>query len=131
MQVAILQVITFSLVAENSWTVTNVIHLAVSLWYFHWLKGSPFDEQGEMGSLTVWEQMDATIDSRPVRRILLVVPTLLTYLACHLCDYDPFTSLLNAAVWMIAMLPKMSYMSGVRLFGINRTVGIDDEDKAL
>jgi uncharacterized protein YqhQ len=36
--------------------------------------------------------------------------------------------LVNVGVWAVVMLPKMPFMNGVRLFGINRTIGIDDGD---
>ena len=33
---------------------------------------------------------------------------------------------INVGVWSVVMIPKLPFMNGVRLFGINRTAGIDD-----
>jgi ORMDL family len=115
---------------DVSWTCTNVLHTAISLIYIHWMKGSclyPADDNGEMNGLTLWEQLDATPDTRALREALMVVPCLLTWIACHATDYQWTWSLLNCALWIAAMLGKLPCMNGVRIFGINRTVGIDDD----
>mmetsp|Transcript_60009 Transcript_60009/g.70109 ORF Transcript_60009/g.70109 Transcript_60009/m.70109 type:complete len:287 (+) Transcript_60009:78-938(+) len=61
--------------------------------------------------------------------VLLLTPTLLTYAACHLSKYDPILSSINGFIWLTCTIPKMPFMHGVRIMGINRTVGIDDEKK--
>jgi len=127
---AVLQMTSLLVLAPaTSWTATNAMHLAVTLIYIHWLKGSLYDEQGEMNALTIWEQLEATVDTKSVRRLLLAVPTLLTYAACHFAAYDPLLCLFNVTLWIIAILAKLPMMNGVRIFGINRTVGIDDEEE--
>jgi len=79
-----------------------------------------------MAALTLWEQLEATQDSRSLREALMVVPCILCWVACHVADYDKATCTLNVIFWMITMLGKLPFMNGVRLFGINRTAGIDD-----
>eukprot|EP00527_Entomoneis_sp_CCMP2396_P006504 CAMPEP_0198140394 /NCGR_PEP_ID=MMETSP1443-20131203/3550_1 /TAXON_ID=186043 /ORGANISM="Entomoneis sp., Strain CCMP2396" /LENGTH=371 /DNA_ID=CAMNT_0043802789 /DNA_START=464 /DNA_END=1579 /DNA_ORIENTATION=- len=113
-----------------SWTLTNVIHVFVSTIYIHWLKGSIYDDSGEMDALTLWEQLEATQDTRPVREALMVIPCILTWVACHFADYDKQVCFINLLCWVISMLAKLPFMNGVRLFGINRTAGIDDLDTA-
>jgi hypothetical protein len=113
---------------DRSWTVTNLVHLAVTMAYVHWLKGSLYDEQGEMNALTVWEQLEATQGTKPVRQVLLVVPTALCYAACHFCGYEIRLCVINVVVWLVGVLAKLPFMNGVRIFGINRTAGIDDDD---
>jgi hypothetical protein len=113
---------------RSTWTVTNAIHLMITLVYVHWLKGSLYDEQGEMNALTVWEQLEATQGTKPVRQVLLIVPTVLTWAACWAAQYDTSTSILNIVLWLIAIAAKLPFMNGVRIFGINRTAGIDDND---
>ena len=111
------------------WTATNAIHLAVTVPYIHWLKGSIFDPQGEMNALTIWEQLEARgSDSKHVRQLLLIAPTLLCYAACHLSGYRVVICGVNLIFWSIAILAKLPFMNGVRIFGINRTVGIDDTE---
>ena len=110
-----------------SWTVSNAIHTALTLLYVHWLKGSLYDDAGEMNALTVWEQMEANgADSRPVREAFMVMPCLLAWVACHAADYSQRAVAVNLVLWAACLLPKMSFLNGVRLFGINRTAGIDD-----
>lgn len=113
---------------RSTWTVTNAVHFMITLVYVHWLKGSLYDEQGEMNALTVWEQLEATQGTKPVRQVLLIVPTVLTWAACWAVQYDTATSALNIALWLVAIAAKLPFMNGVRIFGINRTAGIDDND---
>jgi hypothetical protein len=113
---------------RHSWTVTNAIHFVFTLIYVHWLKGSLYDEQGEMNALTVWEQLEATQGTKPVRQVLLIVPTVLTYTACLSAQYDTKVVSANIVLWIVAIAAKLPFMNGVRIFGINRTAGIDDND---
>lgn len=118
-------------VYKYSWTVTNVIHACITVMYLHWVKGSPnFYEQGEMNAMTLWEQMDSDPNSDKLygnhKKVLLIVPTLLCHIACQSGSFDKSVCVVNLAVWGICVLAKMRFMNGVRFFGINRTVGIDD-----
>ena len=161
---------------STSWTFTNCIHAIISLWFLHWVKGSPEDGagQGEMNAMTWWEQItsspeDDDLDdpsliynsmnnsedagSRPrirtwsgsdngsgnttneylgmnaSRTVLLVVPTVLCYLACHFGGYERNISSINFTVWIVCMVAKMEFMMGVRVWGINSTTGIDDDQR--
>ena len=110
-----------------SWTCTHAIHLVVTIVHIHWLKGSMFDPQGEMNALTIWEQLEARgSQAKAVRQLLLLVPTALCYAACQFGEFGADLCAANLVLWSIAMLAKMPCMNGVRIFGINRTVGIDD-----
>jgi len=60
------------------------------------------------------------------RDVLYVVPSLLAHASCHVAKYEYHYVLINLGVWAVVMLPKLPFMNGVRLFGINRTIGIDD-----
>ena len=119
----------FQIVLSSSWTITHAIHCLVTLLYLHWLKGSYLlDEQGELNAMTVWEQLEATSESSThMRRILLVVPTCLAYMACLSSKFQPSICTINIIFWSISMFAKLPQMNGVRLFGINCTAGIDDD----
>jgi hypothetical protein len=120
-------VVVISMPSIQHWTVTHAIHLVVTLVHIHWLKGSIFDPQGEMNALTIWEQLEARgSEAKAVRQVLLLVPTALCYAACHFANYQADYCAANIAFWAIEMLAKLPFMNGVRIFGINRTVGIDD-----
>lgn len=117
---------------RHSWTITNAAHGLVTLTYLHWIKGSPnfADDHGEMNGMTLWEQMDSNPTPHPnQRRALLIVPTVLCHAACHFAGYDKTLCLLNVTVWSICIVAKMPFMNGVRLLGINRTTGIDDDTR--
>jgi hypothetical protein len=114
---------------EYSFTCTHVAHFIVTIIYLHWIKGCPdFYEQGEMNAMTLWEQLESTSGTFVVKRALLIIPTLLCYAACHFANYDPLLSAGNIVVWIISILAKMPFMNGVRILGINRTTGIDDDE---
>ena len=163
----------------TSWTVTNVLHGAVSVTYLHWIKGSPdhLSGQGEMNGMTTWEQLvwrgsggtpsggegrrrrrrgngngggkwiggggegdggdcgvcyddgggcgEVLCDRRNQTAALRIVPTVLCHFACWASSYEPVPCGVNLAVWLVCVVAKLDRMRGVRLFGINRTVGVD------
>ena len=111
-----------------SWTVTNAVHCLIMTIYVHWLKGSMFDEHGELAAMTLWEQLEGRSQILNVKRTLFIVPTVLCYAACHFSNYSYAVCMTNVILWIPQMLAKLPIMNGVRIFGINRTTGIDDND---
>ena len=80
--------------------------------------------------MTLWEQLSSSPDSTSSdysQKVLVVVPTLLCYLACHFANYDKLLTMINVAVWAVCVIAKLEGMIGVRLWGINTTIGIDDD----
>lgn len=77
--------------------------------------------------MTIWEQVEATNDTRTIREALMVVPCILTWIACHVADYQVAVVCVNLTIWAPSLMPKMPFMNGVRLFGINATAGIDND----
>lgn len=111
-----------------SWTLTNAGHLVVTLVFLHWIKGAgPNADQGEMNAMTLWEQLQCTSGTDNAQRALLIVPTLICYAACHFANYDLRLCEINIVVWAITIVAKLPFMNGVRILGINRTAGIDDD----
>lgn len=109
-----------------SWTVTNAVHCLVTTIYVHWIKGSMFDQHGELAGMTLWEQLEGRSHILNVKRTLFIVPTILCYAACHFSNYSYPTCITNIILWILQMMGKLPIMNGVRIFGINRTTGIDD-----
>ena len=72
------------------------------------------------------QKLTMSIKKLRSRDVLCVIPTLLAHASCHVAKYQSEYVLVNVGVWAVIMLPKMPFMNGVRLFGINRTIGIDD-----
>lgn len=119
-----------------TWTATNIIHGFVTMLCFHWIKGSTdFYDQGEMNAMTLWEQLSSNPDTdstiyRIQKKVLFIIPAVLSYAGCHFADYNRLICVVNLSVWIICTVAKMDYMHGVRLLGINRTAGIDDYKKS-
>mmetsp|Transcript_31221 Transcript_31221/g.48856 ORF Transcript_31221/g.48856 Transcript_31221/m.48856 type:complete len:338 (+) Transcript_31221:139-1152(+) len=80
----------------------------------------------EQYKLRFRQRMTVAIKKLRSRDVLCVIPTLLAHASCHVARYQSEYVLVNVGVWSVIMLPKMPFMNGVRLFGINRTIGIDD-----
>ncbi len=74
------------------------------------------------------ESLTSAIKTLRSRDVLCVVPTLLAHASCHIANYEFQYVVVNVGVWAVVMLPKMPFMNGVRILGINRTTGIDDGD---
>lgn len=74
------------------------------------------------------ESLTSAIKTLRSRDVLCVVPTLLAHASCHIANYEFQYVVVNVGVWSVVMLPKMPFMNGVRILGINRTAGIDDGD---
>ena len=73
------------------------------------------------------ESMTNAIKKLRSRDVLCVVPTLLAHASCHVANYEFNYVLINVGTWSVVMLPKLPFMNGVRILGINKTVGIDDD----
>ena len=71
-----------------SWTVTNAVHCLITTIYVHWLKGSMFDQHGELAAMTLWEQLEGRSHIIHIKRTLFIVPTVLCYAACHFSNYS-------------------------------------------
>mmetsp|Transcript_12844 Transcript_12844/g.26220 ORF Transcript_12844/g.26220 Transcript_12844/m.26220 type:complete len:233 (-) Transcript_12844:55-753(-) len=119
----------------DAWNLTAVGHGVVSWVLMHWIKGSAnFYDQNELCGMTWFEQLSAS-PTYPASyyspRFLISVPTILTYIACHMSNYDLRTVGLNMVILFVLVLSKQDFMYGVRVLGINRTVGVDDGSKQI
>lgn len=74
------------------------------------------------------ESMTVAIKKLRSRDVLGFVPTLLAHFSCHVAKYQFEYVIINMGVWAVVMLPKLPFMNGVRILGINNTAGIDDGD---
>jgi hypothetical protein len=117
------------LFSDPTWalTWTNFVHMLVTMLHLHWFKGNMLDEQGELSAMTLWEQFEAA-DAVNIKVALGVVPTALAYFACQTAHFQHRAAWINFVIWAITIIGKLPFMDGVRIFGINRTVGIDDSD---
>ena len=115
---------TFS--PEDCWTVVNMVHGVVTFVMFHWIKGCPDDStQGEYNGFTLYEQLDAGVPWTSSKKFLMLMPTLITWMACYIADYKPIYIVVNCGMFLISIIAKIPEMHRVRIFGINSTAGID------
>jgi len=106
--------------AGLAWTYTHLAHSAVTFYFFHLSKGSPFPEdQGKYDNLTFWEQLDDGLQYSSNRKFLTVVPVVLFILASHSTDYAHQPLLLNLLAVCILVVAKLPVMHKVRIFGWN------------
>lgn len=93
---------------------------------FHWIKGSPdANNQGEYNAMTLYEQIDAGVPWTNTKKFLMLVPTIMTWIACHEANYKPIYIIVNCGLFLILIIAKLPQMHGVRILGINSTPGID------
>lgn len=106
-----------------AWTIVNVVHFAVTYYYFHWKKGSPFPEdQGVYDKLTWWEQVDDGRQLTKNRKFLTAMPVALYLIAAWTMresEYSKSIILLNTCLVFILVISKLPLLHKVRLFGIN------------
>jgi len=114
--------------AKDCWTVVNVLHGVATFSLFHWIKGCPDEQtQGAYNGLTLYEQMDAGTPWTVTKKFFMLVPTLITLLACSSADYEAVYVVVNCGIFLILIIAKIPSMHRVRIFGINSTPGIDSK----
>ncbi|EAY10730.1 ORMDL family protein [Trichomonas vaginalis G3] len=103
-----------------AWTLVNFIHGAVSFSVFHWIKGTPFiDDHGAYSTQTFWEQIDESAMFDWARKFLTIFPIFLLYLALDSGKWELAVAWINLPVTALVLIPKLPFMHGVRIFGIN------------
>jgi len=100
----------------------------VFFYLFHWIKGSPDNfSQGEFNGLTLWEQIDDGIPWTKTKKLFFLIHTVLVFAASYVTDYDLNYLAMNGPVYiLLGIIPKIPEMHRVRVFGWNKTTGIDD-----
>ncbi|ODV89633.1 hypothetical protein CANCADRAFT_141442 [Tortispora caseinolytica NRRL Y-17796] len=130
--IALLKVIygLFPWVSSNmSWTLTNLTYVVGSYIMFHHVTGIPFDfNSGAYDNLNMWEQIDDGDQYTPTKKFLLGVPVGLFLISTHYTDYDLTQFVINCAICLFAVIPKLPSSDRVR-FSINAPNDDDDDDQ--
>ncbi|KAF9236225.1 ORMDL family-domain-containing protein [Melanogaster broomeanus] len=96
---------------QLSWTLVNLIYLALSYLMFHWVTGIPFDNElhaGAYDDLTLWEQIDDGAQYTPSKKWLFSAPILLFLASTHYTNYNPWLFAVNlASLIALAIIPKL------------------------
>jgi hypothetical protein len=111
---------------EDIWTIINVGHGVITFMIFHWVKGCPDEStQGDYSGDTLYEQIDAGIPYTASKKFLMLVPTLITWMACFMASFKMIYVVVNFGIWLICIIAKLPQLHHVRILGINSTLGID------
>lgn len=88
----------------------------------HTVKGNPFGDTdgGESRYLTHWEQIDDGEQFTDTKKFLTALPIVLFLLASSYTQYNFLHFVVNIAFMLLAVIPKLPQLHGVRLFGINK-----------
>eukprot|EP00898_Chlorokybus_atmophyticus_P002352 jgi/Chlat1/3117/Chrsp21S03350 len=106
--------------AGHAWTAVHLVHFAITYYFFHWKKGSPFrEDQGAHDKETWWEQVDSGVQFTRNRKFFTVMPVLTFLLASHTTGYSSQLLSLNLIAVMVLLIAKFPNMHKVRIFGIN------------
>lgn len=75
----------------------------------------------------MWEQIDGGRPWTPAKQVFVAIPTVFLLFALNAVNFDKMYMAVNLPLFFaFVVVPKFPQMHKVRLFGINRTVGIDD-----
>ncbi|KAG9317797.1 ORMDL family-domain-containing protein [Chiua virens] len=107
------------MIQQISWTLVNLIYLALSYLMFHWVTGIPFDNElhaGAYDDLTLWEQIDDGAQYTPSKKWLITAPILLFLASTHYTNYNPWLFAVNlTALIVLAIIPKLPQLHRQRV----------------
>uniref|UniRef100_A0A7S1G9T5 ORM1-like protein 3 n=1 Tax=Bicosoecida sp. CB-2014 TaxID=1486930 RepID=A0A7S1G9T5_9STRA len=109
------------------WTLTHIAHFLAQFFGFHWSKGTPTSDvdQGAYNELTFWEQLDRGRPWTATKKFFVVVPVILFMITCHATEYTAAHFVVNFPLFLLLVVSKLPEMHRVRIFGLNKTAGID------
>ena len=120
-----LRTVFFGLRTSVIWTIVVQVHAVISFFLIHWIRGSPEAQAGMLGEdvahLTFWEQIDGgRFFGTPTRRLFVLVPIVLFFLALIWTQDDLLMLGLNSASTIVLIAAKSESLFGARLFGLNK-----------
>ncbi|KAF8915413.1 ORMDL family-domain-containing protein [Mucidula mucida] len=103
---------------QISWTLVNLIYLALSYLMFHWVTGMPFEGDlrgGAYDDLTLWEQIDDGAQYTPAKKWLFSVPVMLFLASTHYTNYNPWLFAINLSALVFVLIPKLPQLHRQRV----------------
>jgi len=103
---------------QVSWTLVNLLYIALSYLMFHWVTGIPFQSDmhgGAYDDLTLWEQIDDGAQYTPTKKWLFSVPCLLFLASTHYTNYNLWVFIVNVCALGFALLPKLPQLHRQRV----------------
>jgi ORMDL family len=108
---------------DLAWTLTNILHCVVHLYFLHTIKGTPWQSTDlitETYRLTYWEQINDGEQNTATRKFLTAVPIVLFLLTCMYTKQAVGHFVPNFLALVVITIPKLPQFHLVRLFGINK-----------
>ena len=96
--------------SNYSWTIIHFILTFILYFVFHYNRGVPFwmtQDAGKYDNLTFWEQIDSGRQYTFKRKVLIVSPIIIFFLASWNTQWDRSLMSFNFVVLMFALLPKL------------------------
>ncbi|KAF8914267.1 Orm1 type endoplasmic reticulum protein [Gymnopilus junonius] len=103
---------------QISWTLVNLLYLALSYLMFHWVTGIPFENDlhgGAYDDLTLWEQIDEGAQYTPAKKWLFTVPIGLFLASTHYTNYNPWLFAINVTALILVLIPKLPQLHRQRV----------------
>jgi hypothetical protein len=103
---------------QISWTLVNLLYLALSYLMFHWVTGIPFENDlhgGAYDDLTLWEQIDEGAQYTPAKKWLFTVPIGLFLASTHYTNYNPWLFAVNLTALVFVLIPKLPQLHRQRV----------------
>ncbi|PBL02995.1 Orm1 type endoplasmic reticulum protein [Armillaria gallica] len=103
---------------QVSWTLVNLVYLALSYLMFHWVTGMPFEGDlrgGAYDDLTLWEQIDDGAQYTPAKKWLFSVPVMLFLASTHYTNYNPWLFAVNLTALIFVLIPKLPQLHRQRV----------------
>ncbi|KAF9567391.1 ORMDL-domain-containing protein [Agrocybe pediades] len=103
---------------QISWTLVNLMYLALSYLMFHWVTGIPFENDlhgGAYDDLTLWEQIDDGAQYTPAKKWLVTVPIGLFLASTHYTNYNPWLFAINITALIFVLIPKLPQLHRQRV----------------
>ncbi|KAK0206949.1 Orm1 type endoplasmic reticulum protein [Desarmillaria ectypa] len=103
---------------QVSWTLVNLLYLALSYLMFHWVTGMPFEGDlrgGAYDDLTLWEQIDDGAQYTPAKKWLFSVPVMLFLASTHYTNYNPWLFAVNLTALIFVLIPKLPQLHRQRV----------------
>ncbi|KAF6762012.1 ORMDL family-domain-containing protein [Ephemerocybe angulata] len=101
-----------------SWTLVNLLYLAISYLMFHWVTGMPFGDNlhsGAYDELTMWEQIDDGAQYTPAKKWLICMPIALFLASTHYTNYNPWLFAINLTALLFVLIPKLPQLHRQRV----------------
>lgn len=122
---------TFNLVTqEQGWTLVHVFCGVINFVVMHYISGTPGELQdlGEFATYTWWEQLDDGVQWTLSRKLWMLQEIVFFLVTSYLTEYEPSHLVINMAVLLLVMVPKMPQSHRVRIVSEDEWEEEDDSD---